>query len=157
MSQSYEVGQAIFILSKKGVLGVIPAVVCEVVARKTLSGDSISYQVLAETPKGNKIIDLSRFTDDIGEICISVTDLKTTLLKRVTGLVEETISKLETSVSSLVDEAKKPLPASEEVSTPSLKNPIVQPAIAHSEEALYDFITLPDGRKARVRIQMPNE
>ena len=114
MSQSYEVGQTIFILSKKGVLGVIPAVICEVVARKTLSGDSVSYQVLAETPKGTKVIDLSRFSDDIGEICTSVADLKSTLLARVTGLVDETISKLEISVTKLTDEAKNPLPAAEE-------------------------------------------
>jgi hypothetical protein len=155
MDKTYEVGQTIFVIAKKGVLSVIPAVVCEVVARKTLSGDSTTYQILAETPKGNRVIDLAQLTEETGEICSTVEELQTILTDRVTKLVSTTVEKLKVSVESLKEQAKLPLPEASTLEQPKAKEVKTPEPEVKPEEDNFEYMTLPDGRRARVRIRMP--
>jgi hypothetical protein len=160
MQQSFEVGEALYILSKKGTTNVVPAIVVEVVTKTTISGASTSYKVLASTAKGNFLFDLSKLEAGEGDIFTNPISLQEEILNRMNILVTETMSRIGDAVAELQKECLVVEPddeAQEAEIKPTLPEKSTKANIIRVEEmndGMSEIITLPNGQKAKARLKL---
>lgn len=148
----YAVGQVLyFILSKKN--QVYPMQVVEMITKKTLAGEEISYILQAGPEKETKIA----FDQVDGEVFDSPDVLRQTLIQRATSQVNKLI---DSAVSKSDNWYVRTRPTVMPVQTPqtiqNLPDFIVKAEQAQSIQSQVDedesVVTMPDGSVVRVRL-----
>jgi len=150
--KTYSVGQTLFAVSTKNPV-IIPAVVVEVISRRGINGSSTTYKVVALTSSGNKTIDLARLTDNnVSELFDDINSVKNMLLERsnkyINGMIDNLTEKTQKFIEDLKNNPQADAPELE-ISESTINPPPENTADAPQEE----YIILPDGRKAKVRIK----
>lgn len=96
--QTFNMGQIIYILSNKS-QAVVPAIVDEQVVRKIRKADGIhevvSYKLCIGPKERQQIVDLARVD---GEVFESLEAIRTTLVERLTGFVDDLVKNTQTNV-----------------------------------------------------------
>ena len=96
--QTYNMGQIIYILSNKS-QSVVPAIVDEQVVRKIRKNDGIhevvSYKLCIGPKDRQQVVDLARID---GEVFDSLEAIRTTLVERLTGFVDDLVKNTQKNV-----------------------------------------------------------
>jgi hypothetical protein len=132
----YDVGQVLYAVSHKA-MKVIPLRVTERIVRQTLEGDIVTY--VAQLPDGRELSDLSKLS---GDIYISLDEVRTQMIVRITDVVDVIVdSSKESAVSAFGSAGIK---SSGETHTDNDLDPQPQEQQGKSK------ITLPDGTVANI-------
>ncbi len=168
----YVVGQVLFVILRNE-NRVYPMQVVEEITKKSLSGEETSYMVKAGS--GNDPKSLLLITDISGEIFDSASKVKAALIERATSTIEKLVNLAEekagewypNSFESTDDDPiallkKQPTvptqpkpPKARRANNQSPVDELKSELTAEAEEGT--FITLPDGRRAKVRsVKLPD-
>lgn len=137
MSQTYKVGQILFVIPT-GKVGIVPVQIVEEIVKRTINGVQTSYVAKINREGGTAEVSSIK-----GEIFDSAQAARTALLERshaaITKMVERAVSQ-----SQLL------YPNSQHVESSSLHEQEI--IVSSSDENGDSFIVLEDGTKARVKL-----
>ncbi len=119
----YTIGQVIYVLTADAV---VPYQIVEENIKSTLSGKSVSYKV--RCGQDNKCIDLDKIT---GDVFISLEDVRTTMLEKVTQFVNKHVQDAEKKAKAWYEKS------------------VVDQQLVESE-----LVTLPDGNKVKLNYKV---
>lgn len=138
----YTIGHVLYVvLSKKN--QVYPMQVVEVITKKTLSGEEVSYILQAGSDKSSKV-DLSSIE---GEIFNTAEKARKTLVERATMQINKLIEVATKKAAEWYGENDKVEPQSIQ-NLPDLSIP----QINKDSEEKFETVTMPDGSLAKIRI-----
>jgi hypothetical protein len=142
----YTVGQVLyFILSKKN--QVYPMQIVEIITKRTLTGEDISYVLQAGPEKESKVT----FDQVDGEVFESPDLLRRTLVSRATDQVNKLVDSALSKSTDWYGTLKESPQTIQNLPDFVVKTEQPQPAQSHPEED-ESTVTLPDGSVVRVRL-----
>lgn len=149
LNLNFVVGQVIYLLSRKDPK-VYPALVCEEIKKKSLTGESINYMIRLPT-EDLKEVELDRL--DV-EIFTSIASAKKAMIEKATSQINFILESAK-EASNIFEEFKVPDLLTEDLDTNKVES--ISTQTENDIDSEYATVDLGDGKMGRIKIDDVNQ